>query len=103
MPHAESATLEALPDTAELRAATADQVSLAKARYYCTAVMRPEMADLFPEYRDIAGKFVRVVAENVSFNVRFGVWEVIFRVYRNMDDDSFVSHFFARALTNLCF
>ncbi|CAN7776798.1 hypothetical protein [Caballeronia sp. LjRoot31] len=97
-----SAVFDALPDTDALRAPTADQVAFAKARFYCTAVMRPEIADVFPEHRSIAGKYVRVVADNVAFNVRFGVWEVIFRVYRNMDDDSFVSHFFARALTNLC-
>ena len=98
-----SVVFDPLPDTDKLRGPTAEQVEFGKARFYRTAVMRPEIADVFPEHREISGKYVRVVADSVVFNARFGEWEVIFRVYRNMSDDSFVSHFFARALTNLCF
>lgn len=98
-----SLVVDPLPDTNELRGPTAEQVEFGKARFYRTAVMRPEIADVFPEHREISGKCVRVVADSVVFNARFGEWEVLFRVYRNMGDDSFVSHFFARALTSLCF
>ena len=49
-----SVVFDPLPDTDALRGPTAERVEFGKARFYRTAVMRPEIADVFPEHREIS-------------------------------------------------
>lgn len=97
-----NAAFEPAEDTAELRGKVTSDISFKKACLFRTARVRPEMAEVFPQYEDIAGQFVRVEADSITFNPLYREFEVLFRVYGGMEPDSFVSHFFARALTSFC-
>ena len=96
------AIIEAAAETAELRNKLPDRISLDKARLFKTALLRPEIGEIFPQYKDIAGRCVRVCAEKIQYNPVFNEFEVVFQVYRDTTDASFVSHFSPRALSQFC-
>lgn len=93
------AIIEAAAETAEFRNEIPACISFEKARLFKTATLRTEIGEIFPQYKDIAGQCVRVCAEKVQYNPVFNEFEVVFQVYRDMSDASFVSHFSPRALT----
>nr|WP_156903341.1 hypothetical protein [Burkholderia sp. M701] len=93
------AIIEAAAETAEFRNEIPGHISFEKARLFKTAMLRTEIGEIFPQYKGIAGQCVRVSAEKIQFNPVFKEFEVVFQVYRDMTDASFVSHFSPRALT----
>lgn len=67
----------------------------AKAPHYKTANFSDLARRVWPHLPDAC---VRVVFDGYRQNVGFKEEEPLFRVYATMDDESFIGHYFARAL-----
>jgi hypothetical protein len=67
----------------------------AKAPHYKTAYFSEVTRAAWPH---LTSTCVRVAFNSMEANIKFGENEPMFRVYATMDDQSFIGHYFARAL-----
>ncbi|MPQ56264.1 hypothetical protein [Duganella sp. FT27W] len=66
-----------------------------KAPHYKTADFTTLARSYWPH---LPAECVRVVFDSLKRNIKYQEDEPLFRVYRTVDDDSFIGHYFARAL-----